>query len=222
MTIAGAAIGPRTVLVCLVTDSRRSLRLAIGADTARALPGTAVTFTVTATDTSDAAYAGTEATFAIPLGPVLDDAAYRDASTDTGAVTFDPGTATLTWTGPLAAHATANIRFSVTVRPAGAGDGIMTSAVTSTAAANNCPATGTRGVDCVVAVPVAAPTLNLTLDPPAVDLPGAPGATVTRADAVTATVTTDNLTGYSLNVHATADELTPAAGTTPTGSRWRA
>ena len=71
-----------------------------------------VHYTVTVTNSGQTPYTG--ATFTDPLSGVLDDATYNsDASATAGTVSFT--SPNLTWTGNLAAGASATITFSVTV-----------------------------------------------------------------------------------------------------------
>ena len=70
---------------------------------------------------------------------MLDDAAYNSGAAATiGTVSF--ASPALTWTGDLAAGATATVTFSVTVNNPDTGDHILASTVTSTTAGSNCAA----------------------------------------------------------------------------------
>ena len=76
-----------------------------------AAPGGTVHYTVTVTNSGQTAYTG--ATFTDPLTGVLDDAAYNaNAAATAGTVSYT--SPNLTWTGNLAAGATATITYSVT------------------------------------------------------------------------------------------------------------
>ena len=94
-----------------------------------------MSYTITVTDTGQTPYTGATVTDA--LTGVLDDAAYNnDAAATTGTVSY--ASPALTWTGNLAAGATATITYSVTVDNPDTGDKLLTT-VTSAAAGNNCP-----------------------------------------------------------------------------------
>ena len=130
------------------------------ADTSSAAPGGTVHFTVTATNTSAVSFTGV--TFTDPLAGVIDDAAYNgDATASTGTVSFT--SPNLTWTGNLAAGATATITFSVTVKNPDTGDGILASTITSATLGSNCPAAGTDP-RCTTTVTVSGLTITSTAD----------------------------------------------------------
>ena len=136
------------------------LVIAATADTSSAAPGGTVHFTVTVTNTSAVSFTGV--TFTDPLAGVLDDAAYNgDATATTGTVQF--ASPNLTWTGNLAAGATATITFSVTVRNPDTGNGILASTITSATLGSNCPAGGTDP-RCATTVTVSGLTITNTAD----------------------------------------------------------
>ena len=104
-----------------------------------ATAGSVVHYTVTASNSGQTPYTGVSFTDA--LAGVLDDASYDgDAVATAGSVSF--ASPNLTWTGNLAAGATATVTFSVTVNNPDTGDMILSSTVTSTAAGSSCPAGG--------------------------------------------------------------------------------
>ena len=112
-------------------------------------------YTVAVTDSGQTPYTG--ATFTDPLSGVLDDAAYNSGAAATiGTVSF--ASPALTWTGDLAAGATATVTFSVTVNNPDTGDHILASTVTSTTAGSNCAA-GSGAAACTATVDVAALTI---------------------------------------------------------------
>ena len=93
-----------------------------------ATPGRMVTYTVTVTDTGQTPYTG--AAFTDPLAGVLDDATYNnDAAATTGTVTY--ASPNLSWTGNLAAGATATITYTVTVNNPDTGNRVLANTVTS-------------------------------------------------------------------------------------------
>ena len=129
---------------------------------ASAAPGTVVGYTVTVTNSGVVAYTG--ATFTDPLAGVLDDAAYNgDAAATSGTVSYASAGAgpALTWTGNLAAGATATITFSVTVSSPDTGNKVLASTVTSATAGSNCPAGGTDA-RCTATVNVQGLTITAT------------------------------------------------------------
>ncbi|MFJ2030381.1 fibronectin type III domain-containing protein [Streptosporangium sp. NPDC087985] len=152
-----------------------------------AVPGSTVTYTVTATNTGQLPYTG--ATFTDSLAGVLDDAAYNtDATATAGSVSYT--SPNLTWTGNLAPGASATITYTVTVANPLIGNANLVSAITSTTPGNNCPAGGTDP-RCGTSVPVAQIT-TLTFDKAASAPSVAQGGTVTY----TITVSNSGLTPY--------------------------
>ena len=124
------------------------------------------------------AYTG--ATFTDPLAGVLDDAAYNgNAAATAGTVSF--ASPNLTWTGNLAAGATATITFSVTVSNPDTGNKILASTITSATAGTNCPSGGTDA-RCTATVTVQGLTITST----------ASTASATPGTAVQYTVTVTN------------------------------
>jgi len=97
--------------------------------------GAVVTFTVTATNSGGTDFGA--AAFTNSLAGVLDDASYNaDAAASVGTVGYSAGS--LSWTGALAAGASAVITYSVTVHLLDGGDDLATTAVSSTTAGTNC------------------------------------------------------------------------------------
>ena len=127
------------------------------ADTSAAVPGQAVGYTVTVTDSGQTPYTGAVVTD--DLTGVLDDAAYDgDAAATAGSVSY--AAAVLTWTGNLAVGATATITYSVTVGSPDTGDHLLTNAVASSAVGSSCPPGATTAA-CRVTVPVLTPALRI-------------------------------------------------------------
>ena len=143
-TLAFTVTSPTTGTNCpaLSTDPRCSVSVSVSALTitqtasaATAAPGAVVGYTVTVTNSGLVAYTG--ATFTDPLAGVLDDAAYNgNAAATAGSVSF--ASPNLTWTGNLAAGATATITFSVTVNNPDTGNKILASTITSATSGTNC------------------------------------------------------------------------------------
>ena len=145
-------------------------------------------YTVTVTDSGQTPYTG--ATFTDPLSGVLDDAAYNSGAAATiGTVSF--ASPALTWTGDLAAGATATVTFSVTVNNPDTGDKRLTNTVMTAAAGSNCPA-GSTDPACTATV---------------IDL--IPALTITKTGTVSST-TPGSTVGYTITVADTGQ--TPYAG----------
>ncbi len=90
---------------------------------------------------------------------VLDDATYNgDAVATVGSVSF--AAPDMTWTGNLAAGASATVTYSVTVNNPDTGDRILTNTVESATPGNNCPVGGTDP-RCTVTVTDLVPGLDI-------------------------------------------------------------
>ena len=130
------------------------------ADVTSTAPGSRVHYTVTITNTSSAAFSGV--TFADSLAGVLDDAAYgADATATTGTAGYSGGS--VTWTGNLAATATATVTFSVLVNSPDTGNMILAGAVTSSTLGTTCPVGGSDP-RCASSVTVSQLVINNTSD----------------------------------------------------------
>jgi large repetitive protein len=171
--------------VSLSVCSVQQLTISLTADTAAAVPGGTVHYTVTATNSGTTAYTG--ATFTDSLSNVLDDASYNsDASATAGSVAFT--SPNLTWTGNLAAGATATITFSVTVNNPDTGNKTLANTITSATADSNC-ASGSTDSRCSSSVPVQGLTITATASIGSTT----PGSTV----GYTITVTNSGQAGYT-------------------------
>jgi choice-of-anchor A domain-containing protein/uncharacterized repeat protein (TIGR01451 family) len=169
----------------LSTCSVQQLTISLTTDTATAVPGGTVHYTVTATNSGTTAYSG--ATFTDSLSDVLDDASYNgDASATAGSVAFT--SPNLTWTGTLAAGAVATITFSVTVNNPDTGNKTLASTITSTTAGSNC-ASGNTDPRCSSSVPVPGLTITATASTGS----ATPGSTVRY----TVTITNTGQTPYT-------------------------
>ena len=170
---------------CTVSIPVSALTIAQTPGVSAAAPGAVVHFTVTVTDSGLLAYTG--ATFTDPLTGMLDDASYdSDAAASAGSVSF--ASPNLTWTGSLAAGATATLTFSVTVKNPDTGNHLLTSMITSGTVGTNCPAGGTDA-RCSVSVAVQ----GLTITAAANTGSATPGSTV----GYTITVTNSGQASYS-------------------------
>jgi uncharacterized repeat protein (TIGR01451 family) len=165
------------------------------ADVSTTTPGATVTYTVSLANTGETAY--TDITVTSSLAQVLSDATYNaDATSSTGSVAYSAPN--LTWTGSLAAGATATITYTVTVLDPDPGDKLLVNSVTSPAIGSNCPVGGSDPA-CTAVVQVLVPDLTITKT--------ASSATTTPGGVVTYTVTVTN-TGPTLYTGATfADSL---------------
>ena len=152
-------------------------------------PGSVVTYTVTVANSGQVPVAN--ATLAIPLADVLDDAAYNgDAAATAGTISF--ARPDLSWTGTLAAGATATITFTVTVNNPDTGNLTLADTVTSTTPGSTCPASGPAPAACTATVTVLIPGLAIT------------------KTASTATTTPGSVVQYTITVADTGQ--TPYAG----------
>ena len=149
------------------------------ASPATVTPGATVSYTITVTNAGAVAYTG--AALADSLAEVLDDATYNgDATATAGSLAFS--TPNLTWTGALAAGASATITFSVTVNDPDTGNKSLASTITSATAGSNC-ASGSTDTRCASTVTVLAPGLTTTVS--AGTSTTNPGQTVTYTITVT-------------------------------------
>ncbi|GAB3938675.1 hypothetical protein GCM10027614_19200 [Micromonospora vulcania] len=195
------------------------LALNVVADTATAVPGQTVGYTVTLTNSGTAPY--TAISVANSLASVLSDATYNgDAVTSAGTLGF-AGT-TLTWSGDLAVGAVVTITYSVVVLSPDPGNKIMVNTLQSTAVGSSCTTT-TQAPGCTSTVLVLTPALTINKSTTAVAaLPGTAvpyTLTITNSGQVdyTATSVDDDLTdvlddaAYNADASATAGTLSYAA-----------
>ena len=120
---------------------------------------------------------------------MLDDATYNsDAAATAGSLAFS--SPNLTWTGNLAAGASATITFSVTVNSPDTGNKSLASTITSATAGSNC-ASGSTDARCASTVTVLVPGLTTTVS--------AGTSTTTPGSVVqyTVTVTNSGQTAYT-------------------------
>ena len=162
---------------CTVSVPVSALTITQAASAAAVAPGTVVGYTITVTNSGLVAYSG--ATFTDPLAGVLGDAAFNgDAAATAGSVSF--ASPNLTWTGSLAAGATATITFSVTVDNPDTGSNILASTITSATSGANCFA-GSADARCTATVTVQGLTITSTANTAS----ATPGATVQYTITVT-------------------------------------
>ena len=172
---------------CAVSVPVAILTISAAPSTTSATPGTTVGYTITVTNSGTAAFTG--AAFTDPLADVLDDASYNgDAAATAGSVSY--ASPNLTWTGNLAAGATATITFSVTVNNPDTGNKSLASTITSATAGSNC-ASGSTDPRCASTVTVLIPGLTIAVS--------ANTGTTTPGSVVqyTVTVTNSGQTAYT-------------------------
>jgi uncharacterized repeat protein (TIGR01451 family) len=188
-TAAGSTCPPGSVTAaCRVTVPvlTPGLTIAATASAATAVPGQAVTYTVTVTDSGQTPYTG--ASFTDPLTGVLDDATYNGDATATPGTVVTYTSPNLTWTGDLSPGATATITFSVTVSTPDTGNHLLASTVTSPSAGSNC-GSGSTDPRCSSSVTVS----QLTIDSVPIPATATPGTTVDE----TTTIVNTGQTPYS-------------------------
>lgn len=162
------------------------LTIVTSADTATAVPGDTVGYTMTLTNSGQTPYTG--ATVANSLVGLVDDATYNaDAVASAGSVSY--AAPVLTWTGDLAVGAVVTITFSATVLSPDPGDKVLVTIATSSEVGNSCQA-ASGNPDCSTNVAVLTPAL--TIAQTASSATAVPGATVTY----TITVTNSGQTPY--------------------------
>ncbi|CAO5163189.1 Staphylococcus aureus surface protein A (modular protein) [Frankia sp. AiPs1] len=161
------------------------LTITKAADTTTTTPGSAVTYTITVTNSGESPYTG--ATVNDQLGSVLNDSVYNnDASTTGGTVTYTAPT--VSWSGNLAVGASATITYSITVNNPDLGDRVMINTVTSDALGSTCPSGGGGAPACRAVVSVLVPALTITKRAAT----GTGNATVVAGSPIDYTVTVQN------------------------------
>ncbi|MFF9564729.1 hypothetical protein ACF1AJ_15395 [Leifsonia sp. NPDC014704] len=122
-----------------------------------ARPGDTVAYTVTVTNTGTAPYAAANpANFTDDISTVLADSSFNagSLSASTGAASYNPTSRVISWSGPLAAGATATVTYTVTVDDPDTGPhSLVNRVVTPTGVPSNCAA-GSSDPACQVTVPV--------------------------------------------------------------------
>ena len=165
-------------------------------NTTAATPGATVSYTMTITDSGQTVYTGISV--AESFAGIAGDAAYDgNAVTTAGALSY--ASPVLTWTGSLAAGASATVTFSVTVNNPDTGDKLVIITAASAAPGSACPA-GTTATPCRSTVAVLTPALNIVAT--AGSATTVPGGTVPYTITITDTGQT-SYTGVTV-----ADDLT--------------
>ncbi len=203
---ATGSTDPRCTATVAITNAA-GLTFTKTADTATTVPGGVVAYTVTVTNSTDSAV---DADLTDPLGAVLDDATYNANAVASGG-TVSYSAPDLAWTGPVPAHGTVTITYSVTVHAAITGDQILTGSVRSTslATSNNCIA-GSTDPRCVSTVPVARLQLAQTA--------AAPTATPGSIVSLTATYTNTGKVPYN-GISVASPRADTSDDTIPTGDQ---
>ena len=201
---------------CSATVPVARLVLAWGAMASTAVPGAAVRFTQTYTNTGQVPYTGISVDVLAP-GFVDDALPGGDQTASSG--TLSLGTTNAIWTGSIPVGGVVTLSDSVIIKNPDTGDGILTATTVSTAPGNNCP-DGSTDARCAVTVTVTVPGLTITkaANTTAVPAGGAVDYTITVANsgqtAYTGAVVTDSLVGildkasYGGNATATAGTVT--------------
>ena len=160
---------------CTTTTAVSTLTIVNIANVTATSPGQVVRYTVTATNTGQTPYLGVS--IVTNMTGTVDDASYNgDTTASSGSLVFGvPQLGMFTWTGDLAPGALVTITGSWTVRNPDTGNHVLTTAVTSAAPGNNCPAGGTDP-RCGTSVRVLQPALTVTKAADTVTT--TPGATV--------------------------------------------
>ena len=184
---------------CTATVDVGELTIVNSASTSTTTPGGVVSYTITATNSGQAALAG--ATLTVGLAQVLDDATYNgDATATAGTVALAGDGQSLTWTGTLTVGATVTITYSVTVNNPDTGDKTLTDTVQSTAPGSTCPASGAAPPACTAVVTVLIPGLTISKT--------ASSSTTTPGSAVQYTISVANTGQTSYTGATVTDDLT--------------
>ena len=161
------------------------------------VPGAVISYTMAITNSGQTPYTGISV--AESFAQMTDDATYNgDAAATAGTLSY--ASPVLTWTGSLAAGATATVTFTITVNNPDTGDKLVIITATSAAPGSACPA-GTTAAPCRSTVAVLTPALTIAATTsPATAVPGATvHYTVTITDTgqtpYTGITVTDDLTG---------------------------
>ncbi len=172
------------------------------ASPARVQPGGTVTYTITARNAGTLDYTAADpATFTDDLSTVLANAAYgNDATATAGSVSYTAPV--LSWSGPLAAGATATITYSVTVNA---------NATSNNQGLANTVTSDSPGSNCTAAAPAAACTADVPVDAITIVKTASPGTVHAAGDQVTYSFLVTNTGSETLHGITVADTQLPPA-----------
>ena len=158
-SIYGTQLTAARVAAHYTAATGAALTMAMTAGSSSTTPGSVVSYTITVTNSGLVAYTG--AALTVSLSGVLDDAVYDgDGAATAGSLNLSGSN--LSWTGNLAAGASATITFSVTVNSPDTGNKVLAAAVTSATAGSNC-ASGSTDARCASSVTVLVPGLAIAV-----------------------------------------------------------
>ncbi|MCW2495751.1 putative Ig domain-containing protein [Jatrophihabitans sp.] len=168
-TAVGSSAFTVSVVDANAKTASRSVGLVVGAgplvivksaDASSAAAGSVVNYTIVVSNTSSTSFSGVALTD--PLGAVLDDASYNANATATnGTASF--ASATLSWTGTVAANTSVTITYSVTVKNPDVGNKVLADTVVSSTLGANCAA-GSGDARCTSTVTVPGLTIVKSSD----------------------------------------------------------
>ncbi|WP_155990762.1 GEVED domain-containing protein [Paraoerskovia marina] len=224
---------------CTVTIPFRDVEIAKTSAPSTVVPGDEVEYAVTLTNTGDAPYEDPDSLLEVSddLSAVLDDASFGTVTTDSDvdgsappAATFDEGTATLAWAGPLAVGETVTITYTVTVLdPPEDGDGLLANVVSGPPESNCAEGADPADPACMTSTPVKMVEISKAVTP---DGPVEPGDVVAYTITIVNTgqvpyddtagllTVTDDFTDVEDDATYRDDASDGGAGGTFTGPAW--
>jgi uncharacterized repeat protein (TIGR01451 family) len=183
----GSSCGTTATCVNTVTVLIPGLHIATTADVSTATPGSSVEFTITIDNTGQTPYVGT--VVAASLSGALDDADF-DGTVNASRGVASYAAPTISWTGSLAAGASARVTYRVVVKDPAAGNRSISTTVVGTAAGSNCQV-GSADPACEASVTVLVPQLTI------LKTAGAPTSTPGSVVHYSIVVTNTGQTSYS-------------------------
>ena len=192
---------------CVTTTPIASLQIVKTADRSEVIPGAKVTYTITATNTGQAAYTDADpASFRDDLSGIFGDADYNnDATASAGKVSYGPPV--LSWSGPIPVGGKVTVTYSATVKSPDTGPHQMLNTVTSDTPGSNCPP-GSDDFRCRYPIPTPGLQILKTASKPAAN----PGDTITYTVALTNSgkvpFTDDNPASFTDDLSGVLDDAT--------------